>query len=97
MIRSIHADAYEDLREGAAFYRKRSNSALARRFLNEFDRTVAFLLEFPGAGAPIDTWRHSFPFRTFPYSVIYFCEGEALRILAVHSQNREPHYWQRRR
>lgn len=97
MIRSLHSAAARDLTEITAFYRESGSAALADRFLEEFERTAALLLQDPGLGTPFDLPRRMHPLRTFPYSVIYRPTDQGLRILAVRQQHRHPDFGHGRR
>jgi plasmid stabilization system protein ParE len=94
---SIHRLASEDLREAARFYRQEAGAALARRFMNEFERVARLLEEFPGIGMPTGDGRQSFPLVDFPYTVIYRHDGTEIRILVVRHQSRDPEFGESRR
>ena len=50
MTYDIHRGAELDLREAARFYRREGGLKLASRFLDEFERVAALLVEHPGFG-----------------------------------------------
>lgn len=97
MTRSIHRFAAEDLLEAARFYKQEAGAGLARRFLNEFERVVKLLEEFPDIGTPTSDGRQSFPLVDFPYTVIYRYTGSEIRILVVRHQSRDPEHGESRR
>ena len=97
MTRSIHRLATEDLLDAARRYRREAGAGLARRFLNEFERVVRLLEEFPGIGTPTSDGRQSFPLVDFPYTVIYRHLGNEIRVLVVRHQSRDPEYGEARR
>lgn len=90
MSHSLHRGAEQDLTEAFRFYRREGGNGLANRFLNEFERVVALLEEFPEIGTPTSDDRRLFPFRGFPYSVIYRHLSSGIRVLVVRHQNRDP-------
>ena len=96
MTYSLHRGAEHDLLEAARFYRKEGGTKLASRFLDEFNRVVNLLVEFPGLGTPADEVRRVHILQDFPYSVIYREDGNGVRILVVRSQYRDPEYGESR-
>ena len=96
MTFSLHRDAELDLLEAARFYRQEGGPKLAKRFLDEFNRVVTLLVEFPGLGTPADETRRVHILQDFPYSVIYREDEEGIRILVVRSQYRDPEYGESR-
>ena len=96
MTFSLHRGAELDLLEAARFYRQQGGPKLANRFLDEFDRVVALLVEFPGLGTPTDEGRRVHTLHDFPYSVIYREDAEGIRILVVRRQYRDPEHGESR-
>lgn len=97
MSNTVHPEAQRELEEAFAFYRDRGGAALARAFLNEFGRVAEMLVANPGFGTPAGSNRRTYPFRRFPYSLIYRPTVDGVRILVVGHQNRLPGYWLRRK
>lgn len=97
MTRLIHRLAADDLAQAAHFYRREGGVALARRFLNEFERIARLLEQFPDIGTPTAEGRQSFPLVDFPYSIIYRHGAAGLRILVVRHQSRDPEFGESRR
>ena len=90
MTYSLHRGAEQDLTEAFRFYRREAGNGLARRFLDEFERVIKLLEEFPDIGKPTGEDRRSFPLTGFSYSVIYRHVNTEIRILVVRHQNRDP-------
>ena len=90
MSYSLHRGASQDLQEAAAFYRREGGARLAKRFLDEFVRGATMLAKNPKFGTPTSDERRTYPFRVFPYSVIYKPDESGIRILVVRHQNRDP-------
>lgn len=97
MSYTLHRGAELDLLEAARFYRKEGGAKLANRFLDEFERVAALLVEHPGFGTAVDDRRRVYPLRDFPYSVIYGENEGRIRILVVRSQHRDPDHGESRR
>ncbi|MFM2118953.1 MAG: hypothetical protein RL722_421 [Pseudomonadota bacterium] len=97
MTCSLHRGAELDLLEAAQFYRREGGARLADRFLNEFERLVGLLTEFPEIGTPAGDARRVHPMRDFPYSVIYRPTAEHIRVLAVRHLHRDPAHGELRR
>lgn len=96
MSYSLHRGAEQDLTEAFRFYRREAGSRLARRFLEEFERVMKLLEEFPDIGKPTGEDRRSLPLTGFPYSVIYRHVNSEIRVLVVRHQNRDPVYGDQR-
>ncbi|MBX9961707.1 MAG: type II toxin-antitoxin system RelE/ParE family toxin [Burkholderiales bacterium] len=96
MTCSLHRGAEQDLTEAFRFYRREAGNGLARRFLDEFERVIRLLEEFPDIGKPTGEDRRSYPFTGFPYSVIYKHANAGIRILVVRHQHRDPAHGEQR-
>lgn len=72
-------------------------AGLGAELLDEVERVVALLSEFPHLGIALDERRRKFPLRRFPFSLIFRAEGDVLRILALAHHRRLPNYWRQRR
>ena len=92
MSESVHAQAEKDVADAVAFYSKQAGSAVALRFLDEFERVARLLIEHPGLGTRVAKNRRIFPLRTFPYSIVYSHPDDQVRILVVRHQHRKPGY-----
>ena len=66
MSYSLHRGAEQDLTEAFRFYRREGGNGLAHRFLDEFERVIKLLEEFPDIGKPTGGDRRSFPLTGFP-------------------------------
>lgn len=89
--------ALAELREAAAFYSDRAGAELGLAFVAEFERVAKIIQENPLAGTAIRVNRLTYPFRRFPYSVMYYlAQNTELRIIAVAHQRRRPNYWAKR-
>lgn len=90
-------DAAEtELREAAAFYGEQA-PGLRDALLNEFERVVGLILEYPALGAPYEAGTRRLLLDRFPYGVIYReRSADLLEIVAVMHLHREPGYWRDR-
>ena len=92
----LHPEARVDLREGKAFYRRRSPLA-AVAFAHEIDTAISRITDSPlrypqgehGTREFILHWR-------FPYTVVYRIKDSLIVIVAVAHQSKEPGYWHHR-
>ena len=96
MIPRFHPTAERELAAAMEVGEKRS-SGLGEDLLDEVERVVALLCEFPNIGERLDEHRRRFPLRRFPFGIIFRVEGDTLRILAVAHRRQRPGYWQNRR
>ena len=62
---SLHPEAERDVADAVDFYSERAGSAVAERFLEEFERVAKLLVEHPRLGAPTTTGRRTFPLKVF--------------------------------
>ena len=90
MKRTLHPGAEQDLADAIDFYLSNAGPALASRFLDEFERVAELLATHPEIGTPATSGRRRFPLRMFRYSVVYRADQDALRILVVRHQHRQP-------
>ena len=92
----LHPEARIDLREGKAFYRKRSPLAavaFAHEVASALDRIAEAPLRYPSG--EYGTREHVLPSR-FPYTIVYRVFESTIVIVAVAHHSREPRYWQHR-
>lgn len=96
MSYSLHRGAEQDLTQAFRFYRREAGIGLARRFLEEFERVIKLLEEFPDMGKPTGDDRRLFSLSGFPYSVIYRHVNAEIRVLVVRHQHQDPVYGEQR-
>jgi len=92
MSYSLHPGAEQDVADALDFYLSRAGVKVAERFLQEFERVAALLVQHPGFGTPTTRGRRSYPLKVFPYSVVYRLFDDDIRILIVRHQHRKPNY-----
>lgn|GEM_PF-2321878 len=80
--------ARRDRLEAMRFYMNASERAAAG-FDTHLRAAVAFVLDFPNAGSPIDErYRHK-PLTHYPFSVVYRIEDDTIYVVAVAHHKRE--------
>ena len=94
---TLHPAAQRDIEDAAEFYERQGSPALAARFVAEFKRLTALLVEHPGIGSPRTRGRRGFSMNVFPYTVIYASSAEEIHILVVKHAKRRPGYGGARR
>ena len=96
MIVSINGEAEAELADAAHRGMEQGGEALAEAVIDEFERTIALLMEHPHIGVRFRKYRR-FSLRRFPFSVIYYMAGpEELRVVAFAHHRQKPGYWARR-
>ena len=93
----LHDDAEAELGAAALYYAEHATGKVAAAFLAEFERVVELIQNNQQLGSPKEEGMRSYPFRRFPYSLVYREDSTAgPLIFAVAHQNREPGYWRLR-
>lgn len=93
---SFHETAESELNEAADFYELASPD-LGRLLIDEIQRTVGRITEFPDSAPRIHGEIRKRSIARFPFSVIYSVHLNEIRILAIAHQRRRPFYWRGRR
>ena len=96
MSYSLHAEAEKELYAAAEFYEQQGGGSLAKAFLDEFERVAELLVRNPQFGTPAHDGLRTYPFRRFPYSMVYRPTSQGIRILVIGHQHRRPNYWRSR-
>lgn len=78
-------------------YYKQFDPALSSDFIQEFDRAVQRLVDFPKAGSPYLHGTKRIILRRFPYSIVYKIYPDKVIVAhAVMHMKRKPDYWRER-
>jgi toxin ParE1/3/4 len=93
---SIHENAEIEINEAADFY-DLENPGLGSIFIDEIQRSIENIAQFPEAAPVIHGRVRKKPLVKFPYSLIYSIRSDEFRLLAVAHQKRRPFYWRGRR
>ena len=86
---SLRPQAQDEFIDAVAWY-EAQRAGLGTAFLLRFDELVERLSEFPLAARPLVRDVRIARVQRFPYSVVYRCRGDELRILAVFHLRRDP-------
>jgi len=92
---SIHEAVEIELNDAADFYDIACVN-LGAVFIDEVQRTIKNISEFPDSAQVMRGQIRKKPIAKFPYSVIYSVRLDEIRILAVAHQKRRPFYWRSR-
>ena len=92
----FHPAAELELHETADFYDLES-PGLGDDFLDDLERALAQLIEFPESAAPALGNVRKHLLRRFSYALLYSVQDEGIRVLAVAHLRRRPFYWRGRR
>lgn len=93
---SIHETAEAEINEAADFY-DLENPGLGSIFINEIEKAVGLILEYPEAALLLRGKVRKKPLLKFPYALIYSVHPQEIRLVAVAHQKRRPFYWRGRR
>lgn len=92
-MRIVYDDeAFEEAINAAAYYEARSDG-LARRFLTAWQEAESRMIADPERNRVFENGLRRCRFRVFPYTLIYRIAGQAVEVIAVMHQHREPGYW----
>lgn len=94
---SLSEEAQADADSAIDWYIDEGAFVAADDFLNEIERALGLLKQFPALGESSMHKARSFPLHGFPYSLIYRLQGDTVRIIAVAHHSRCPAYWAGRR
>lgn len=87
--------AEEEVTEAALFY-DRASVGLGQDFLDDVQKFIDRLREYPQLGAEIGTGLRRVLLQRFPFSLIYAVETDQILIVSVAHQGRKPDYWRSR-
>jgi len=93
---SIHETAEAEINEAADFY-DLEDPGLGSVFIDEVERAIESISQFPGAAQLVRGCVRKKPLVKFPYSLVYSVRPDEVRLLAVAHQKRRPFYWRGRR
>lgn len=88
-------EAAEEIEHERTYYRERSITAEAA-FLRELDHAIAVVSEAP-LRWPLHTENtRRYVFASFPFSLVYIAESDAIVVVALESHSKRPGYWHER-
>lgn len=80
----------------AALDYEEAHDRLGEAFLDDIQYAIDTVREHPQLGAEIAYGFRRMLVRRFPFSVIYFVEGDEIVVVAVAHHSRRPEYWKGR-
>lgn len=95
MSLSFFEEAADEIEHERRWYRERSLVAEAS-FLRELDHAAESVLESATRWPKYLAGTRRYVLPSFPFSFIYFVEGETVFIVALAHQSRRPGYWRER-
>jgi len=87
--------AEEEMTAASVFYEAASPN-LGVDFLDDVQRGVGLLRDHPRIGQSVGSGLRRMLLHHFPFSLIYAVEADAILIVAVAHQRRQPDYWRER-
>ena len=89
-------EAEADLGEAIDHYIEEASAAVAADLQREVRRVAGLLCEWPGLGRKVGTPARAFGLKRFPYQLVYRLTPDALVIVAIAHDKRDPGYWRER-
>jgi len=93
----LHPAARREIRRAFEWYLQEAGQRIAAGFLDDFEQTLTLLRTHPAIGEPGGSNTRHLIFQRYPYTVVYRRRDEALEIVAIAHQSRQPEYWAGRR
>lgn len=88
---TYHPAAEAEVVAAARFY-EQSINGLGTQFLDEFDRSIAVILEAPERWRIIKDDKRRYLMMRFPYGLYYRISGDEVRVLVVKHHSQHPDY-----
>ena len=89
---SFHHLAEDELNDAAQYY-ERVRPGLVSAFLDEAERAIQGILEFPESAPDVGNGVRRRLLHRFPYGILYSIRDHEIRILAIMNLRRRPFYW----
>lgn len=94
---SLSSEAQADANAAVDWYVGKGAFIAADDFADELGRALGLLSQFTESGKTGAHNTRTLPLHSFPYSLIYRLQGDAIRVIAVAHHSRRPGYWVGRR
>ena len=91
----FHLEAEAEMRDAAAYYEERA-PGLGSEFLDDVERGIHRVQQFPYSWATYEGEYRRHLLRRLPYGLIYRVGSEKIFIVAVAHLRRKPGYWKSR-
>jgi toxin ParE2 len=87
--------AQQEIDEAFEYYESQM-PGLGSEFIEEFEKAIHRIEQFPEAWHPFSTNTRRCQFNRFPYGIVYHIDNKQMTILAIAHMHRQPNYWQDR-
>ena len=97
----VDEDAAEEAEAQVRYYLERAGTQVALRFVAEVEAIYVGLVEgrFVGTNHPRVQFRLSVKrvfLDRFPFAVVFYIEGDTVRVVALEALRKRPNYWRSR-
>lgn len=97
----VEDEAQAEAEGQAAYYVERAGSAVALAFVAELEAIYGGLVEARLVGVNQPRVKFRLPIKRvfmdrFPFAVVFFIDGDVVRVVAVEALRRRPGYWRAR-
>ena len=92
----IHPEVFKELEKSRNWYDKQS-AGLGDRFLDQVDRAMEAISEYPETWPPYIFGTRRFLFHRFPYAVVYYIDKSKIKVIALMHFKQKPGYWKKRK
>lgn len=89
-------EAEGDLEEAIDHYIEDATATVAAQLQREVQRVAALICEWPNLGHTVGTGARTFGLKRFPYQLVYRLTADAVVIIAIAHERRDPRYWRDR-
>ncbi|KNZ34025.1 MAG: hypothetical protein AD742_00865 [Methylibium sp. NZG] len=89
-------EAEDDLDEAIDHYIEEAGAKVAADLRHEAGRVAALLCDWPGLGHKAGARARAFELKRFPYQLVYRLTTDAVVIVAIAHERRDPRFWRGR-
>jgi len=92
----IHPEVYSELEQARSWYEDRARG-LGIKFLDEVDRAINTIRQFPDTWPPYFEGTRRFLLHRFPFAIVYRHKKNKIQVFALMHLRRKPGYWKERK
>lgn len=92
----IHPEVYNELEQSWLWYENQAKG-LGIEFLDEVDRAINTIRQFPEAWSPSTKETRRFLLHRFPFAIVYRHTKDKIQVFAIMHLHRKPEYWKGRK